>query len=157
MAHHLAPSLTSGSNVAPQNLRGNYYVTTFTLGVTASASLSISMAALPAGARVADATLTIDNANLFDTATVSARQSVQLFIGGAAQTRDGTGKVVTYITTAQVGTQVNTWAPNEVGVGYRLSASGHVNVVFHELAVGSGTTSTIFTLALQYDTQEDGG
>lgn len=156
MGHKIAPSLTSGSNVAPQNLRGNYYVTSYTLAEVASASLSISLAALPAGARVYDVDLVIDNAQLITTATTSARQSVQLYIGGVGQTSGGSGKTVTYITTAGAGTQINTWAPNEVAVGYRLSASAHVVVVFHELGVGSGTATTIFTLAVQYDTQQDG-
>ena len=156
MAHHLAPSLTSGSNLAPATTGQNFYVTTYTLPETLSTSMTISLAALPPGARVSQMDLTLDNANIIDTQTVSSVQSVQLWAGLVGQTSGGTGKVVTYITSAQAGNQINTWTPNEVALGYRLTASSQVVYVLSNGAVGSGTLSTIFTLAISYDTQQDG-
>jgi hypothetical protein len=156
MAHFTGPDVTSNVNTMPSNLRGNYYVASYTLTESASASTTIALAALPAGARVTQLDLTIDNANLFDTATAAALQSVQLWAGGVGQTSGGTGKTVTYIRSAQAGTQINVWNPNEVALGYRLSSSSQVVFVLDNAPVGSGTTTTIFTVAIQYDTQKDG-
>jgi len=155
MSHFTGPDATSKATTMPSHLRGNYFVSSYTATETLSASTTIVMCALPAGSRVTDATLTIDNANLFDTATAGSLKAVQLWHAGIAQVH--AGKAVQYITSAQASTQVTGWTPSDVALGYRTSSSMNVVLKFGGLApVGSGTTTTIFTLGLAYDTSLDG-
>ena len=146
MGHFTAPDVTSGS--VPEIHAGlNYKHATYTLTETASASTTIAMCRLPGGARVVDCTMTINNANLWDTATAGASQTVQARIAGSSE--------AVLITTAQAGTQVNVFAPAATAIGYRLTSSAQVVIQLVNVPVGSGTTTSIFAVALAYDCQLD--
>ena len=146
MGHFTGPDVTSGS--VPEIHAGlNYKHATYTLAESASASTTIAICRLPGGARVVDCTMTIDNANLWDTATAGASQVVHAWIAASSE--------AVYITTAQAGTQVNVFAPDQDSLGVRLTSSANVVIQLVNVPVGSGTTSTIFAVALTYDCQLD--
>lgn len=144
MGHFVGPEVTGGP-VPAIHAGLNYKFAQHTLNHTASASTSIAIAVVPAGARVVDATLSIDN-DALDT-TGGGNMVVQLRTGGTAH--------ATYIQSASGSSVVNVFNPTHDALGYRASASSQMWVVLSNF-VGTGTATTVFSLALVYDCQLDG-
>lgn len=147
MPHLTSSQVTAGPT--PQSHVGlNYVVATHTVSETLSGSLTISMAALPAGARVTNAVLSWDNGGV-TAGDVSGQVEVQIRTGGTKHT------AVIKSGSLNAAAQVLTYNPLPTANGYRVTASSHAVLLFTNLP-GSGTATTIFTLALSYDCQKSG-
>lgn len=146
MGHKIGSSVTSVQ--APAIHAGiNFVTANYTLSETASASVTIAMCNLPAGARVAFATLTHDN-NALD-ATGAGSVSLQTWTNGNLSSVP--------VQTAAASTMEYPFNPLHDGHGIRHTASSHVVVKLSNFAAtGTGTAATVFTVSVGYVKQEDG-
>lgn len=146
MGHKVASVATSGPT--PEFHHFNMNVASYTLSETASASVTICMMALPAGARVVNAALTHDN-NALD-ATGAGGVSLQTWTGGTMFSVP--------VQTAAASVMEYPWNPLHENHGAVHSASSNVVVKLSNFAAtGTGTGATVFTVTIVYDCQKDGG
>lgn len=131
---------TSGPSMAGVGLV--YTATSYTMSETASASTTLVMLPIPAGSRIVDVNLNINNDAL--DATGGGRVFVCTNIA-LADPR-------IYIATGSGSLQVARWNPKPNVIGLRHSASANLCVQLHNF-VNTGTAATIFTVSALYDTQ----
>lgn len=144
MGHFTNTEVTAGPTPAI-HAGVNYAHVTYTMSETASGSTTIAMCNLPPGARILDATLGIDN-NALDT-TGGGNVAVITTTGGnsnGAIIASGSGSL-----------EVARYNPVYGQIGYRHTASSQVRVALTNFA-NTGTAATVFSLAIAYDTAEDG-
>lgn len=132
---------TAGPSPAGIGLVANFASYSFT--ETASDSASIVMMGIPAGARILDVTLTINN-NQLDT-TGGGQVSVATWMGGGADKH-------LYITTGSGSLQTAVFKPLPGHLGYRHTSSANLVVQLMNF-VNTGTASTIFAVSVIYDCQ----
>lgn len=145
MGHFTGPDVSSLSSPAV-HAGMNYHLTTFSLTETASGSTTIAIANVPAGARIADAALNV-NTNALALGAAPGFISVQLRTGGTSH-----GQL---IQSASANAQVHLFNPAVGVVGYRATSSSQVWIALTNMPA-SGTTSTVFSLQLAYDTGKEG-
>ncbi len=146
MAHYVAPEVTGGS-VPAIHAGINYKFSQFTHSTTASASSTIAICVIPAGARIVGAQLSVDNDDLNTTGA------------GGITLQSWTGANVNgnIIKTAAASTIDLVYNPEHDVMALRHTASSHAVIkLFNWPATGTGTATTIFSVALLYVTQEDG-
>ena len=147
MAHHIGPDVTSNSSVVPESHIGiNTSYSTYTYVGTTSASNSIAMVRIPAGAKVVGANLVWDNDTLstLGGATVTVLSFTNAVSNG------------TILTANLVGVNPLMTGPSYEITNFRHTGSSHAVVVFAGMTSTTGTATTIFTLQLQYICQNDG-
>lgn len=141
MAHLVGPDCT-GAPATAHHVGVNARVVSYTLAGTASGSNTIAIAALPGGARVLGATLSFDN----NAVALGAAP-------GEVSLEDGFGNV--YITSASGNKAVHVWSPTHDANGVRLTSSSNLIVRFNQGLPGSGTATTVISVAFQYLAQDD--
>ena len=147
MGHRIGPDVTGGAAVSQVHTGLNYHQATYTLNQTASASVTIAIMALPAGARVNSANLATDNDDL-DTTGGGSVSLLTWTDGNLSSTPILTG-VASDIRYA--------YSPDYASIGYRHTSSSHVVVKLSNFAAtGTGTATTIFSVAVSYDCQLEG-
>jgi hypothetical protein len=125
----------------------NYKFAQYTLNATASASVTIAMCSLPAGARINNVHLITDNDDLDTTGAGSV--SVATWTNGNHN--------VNYVLTAAASVIRYAFTPEYAALGYRHTASSHVVLKLSNFAAtGTGTATTIFSLQVAYDCQLEG-
>lgn len=145
MAHFIGPDVTS--NEAPSIHAGiNYKSSTFKVSETVSGSQTIAMCIIPGGARVTHALLTIDN-DALDT-TGGGNVVIESWNAGARLAN------IIHIKSASGSAVIYTYNPTHEANGYRHTSSSHAVLSLHNF-VKTGTATTVFQLALQYDMQLD--
>src|SRR5512139_1240052 len=113
----------------------NARVLTYTLNETASGSTNINMCALPAGARVINLFLALNN------------NAMGIVAGpGDLRVQDSQGNV--YITSASGNKTFHTLNPTFAGLGPRVTSSCNLQLVLNP--VGTGTASTQFRMIVEY-------
>lgn len=139
MGHFVASSVTGG--VVPAVHVGlNNLVATYTLGETASGSVTIAICRLPAGAKIVDSFLATNHGNLG-----TGAEQIRLY--------DSLGN--THMETANISNRTNAYKPTFASQGIRLTGSANILLQLCA-AVGTGTSSTQFSLSLTYKTQDSG-
>ena len=146
MGHFIGPEVTSGTTPAV-HAGLNYKFAQFTLAETASASVTVAICNLPAGAQVAGCHLTVDSDALDTTGAGSV--SVKTWTGG-----NDNGAIVQ---TAAASTLEFTYNPEHEANGYRHTSSSHVVVKLSNFAAtGTGTATNILSVTVVYAAMEDG-
>lgn len=147
MANLLASDITAGSAKAV-HAGVTTRISTYTLNQTASASTTIQVCALPAGAEVISAIVRANHGALNAGANAGA---VRLYptIGGTSQ-----GNI---IPTSTLSYQISSGASgsNDTALGKRMTASANLVLSLHDCA-GTGTASTIFTVIVSYLAEKSG-
>lgn len=132
------------SSVPAQKIHAglNHRFASHSLTETASGSVTIAMIALPAGARVKDVELYINN-----------NAAGIVVSAGEVQIIDGLGNV--YIQSASANKAFHQWNPTYGSFGKRLTASTNLMVQLISMP-GSGTASTVFQVSCSYLADLDG-
>lgn len=144
MAHWTASEVTGGAVMA-LHAGVNYAVSTFTLTETASASQTISMIRMPAGARVLDTYCTYTPSEIDTTG------------GGSLAVYDSLRSHL-YIKTASGSLQFYPHNPEDAANRCPvLTASCNLNIRLSDFEAGTGSGSTTFTLRALYVTMDEGG
>lgn len=147
MGHKINSDVTSNNSNVRHTKGLNFFISSYTLSETASASVTIAMCRLPPGARIVTATLTHDN-NALD-ATGAGSVSLQSWTNGNLHSVP--------VQTAAASIMEYPFNPLHDGHGIRHTASSHVVVKLSNFAAtGTGTATTIFTVSGLYDSQKEG-